>query len=91
MTARFNSLSQGIKKWSKHLSQLSVIISNCSYVLTLLDGLEEHRSLSVVETNFRTALIKHQTKLIEAQRLYWRKRANIRWAKLGDENIIFFP
>jgi hypothetical protein len=86
MTARFKSLRQGIKKWSKHLSQLSVIISNCSYLLTLLNGLEEQRPLFVVERNFRDALIKHQTKLIEAQRLYWRKRANIRWAKLGDEN-----
>jgi hypothetical protein len=86
MTARFKSLRHGIKKWSKHLPQLSVIISNCIYVLTLLDGLEEQRPLSTVERNFRTALTKHQRKLIEAQRLYWRKRANIRWAKLGDEN-----
>jgi hypothetical protein len=27
---------------------------------------------------------------LEARRLYWRKRANIRWAKLGDENTKFF-
>jgi hypothetical protein len=84
MTARFKSLRQGIKKWSKHLSQLSVIIGNCSHVLTLLDGLEEQRPLSIVERNFRIALIKHQIKLIEAQTLYWRKHANIIWAKLGD-------
>ncbi|XP_071678500.1 uncharacterized protein [Lolium perenne] len=90
ITARFKSLRHGIKKWSKHLSQLSVIISNCSYVLTLLDGLEEKRPLSTVERNFRTALTEHQSKLIEAQRLYWRKRANIRWAKLGDENTKLF-
>jgi hypothetical protein len=86
MTAIFKSLRHGIKKWSKHLSQLSVIISNYSYVFTLLDRLEEQRPLSIVEKNFRTALTEHQSKLIEAHRLYWRKRANIRWDKLGDEN-----
>jgi hypothetical protein len=59
-------------------------------VLALLDGLEEQRPLSIIEKNFRIALKTHQQNLLEAKRLYWRKRANIRWAKLGDENTKFF-
>jgi hypothetical protein len=69
---------------------LTTTINNCSYVLALLDGLEDQRLLSVAEANFRKILKKHQGKLIEAKRIYWRKRANIRWAKLGDENTKFF-
>jgi hypothetical protein len=90
ITTRFKSLRYGIKKWSKSLSQLTTTINNCSYVLALLDGLEEQRILFVAEANFRKILKKHQSKLLEAKRIYWRKRANIRWAKLGDENTIFF-
>jgi hypothetical protein len=27
---------------------------------------------------------------LEAKRKYWKKRANIEWAKVGNENTIFF-
>ena len=83
-------MRHGIKSWSKSLSKLSVIIENCCSVLALFDGLEEQRPLSRPETNFRAALKEHITKLLEAKRLYWRKRACIRWAKLGDANTKFF-
>lgn len=90
VTARFKSLRHGIKIWSKSLSNLSALIDKCSYVLAMFDGIEEQRVLSVPERNFRTALKQHTAKLLEAKRLYWKKRANIRWAKLGDENTKFF-
>jgi hypothetical protein len=90
LVARFKSLRHGIKKWSKHLSELTVIINNCSYVIAMLDGLEDQRTLSIIEIKFRNVVKLHLGKLLEAKRLYWRKRANIRWAKLGDENTKFF-
>jgi hypothetical protein len=86
IVAKFKSLRHGIKKWSEYLTQLSYTINKCSYVLALLDGLEEQRALSWVEKIFRKALKSHLTKILAAKRLYWRKRANIRWAKLGNEN-----
>ena len=55
-----------------------------------MDGIEEQRLLSRIERNFRTLLVKHTNKLLEAKRIYWRIRANIRWANLGDENTKFF-
>lgn len=78
------------KKWSKNLSKLASIIENCNYVLAMLDGIDDQRHLSNIEKNFRKALKAHLGKLLEARRIYWRKRANIRWAKLGNENTIFF-
>jgi hypothetical protein len=90
IVARFKNLRQAIKKWSRNLSQLNKIITNCCYVTAVFDGLEDQRPLSIIENNFRAALKKHTLNLLEAQRKYWRKRANIRWAKLGDENTKFF-
>ena len=58
--------------------------------MKLFDGIEEQRPLARVEKNFRKLLIKHTNKLLEAKRIYWRIRANIRWANLGDENTKFF-
>jgi hypothetical protein len=40
-----------------------------------LDGLEEQRNLSVIEKNFRKVVKKNLSKLLEAKRIYWRKRA----------------
>jgi hypothetical protein len=90
LVAGFKSLRNGIKKWSKKLSNLTVIIENCSYVIAMNDGLEDQRNLSIIEKFVRKAVKQHQIKLLEAKRIYWRKRANIRWAQLGDENTKFF-
>jgi hypothetical protein len=49
LVANFKSLGHGIKKWSKQLSKLTIIINNCSYVIALIDGLEEQRSLSIIK------------------------------------------
>jgi hypothetical protein len=59
-------------------------------VLCFLDTLEEFRDLSLEEWNFRANLLIHIEILLEQQRLYWRRRDKIKWAKLGDENTIFF-
>ena len=69
---------------------MNKIIDNCCFYVKLIDGLEEQRPLSRVGRNFRIFLINHTNKLLEAKRIYWRIRANIRWANLGDENTKFF-
>jgi hypothetical protein len=53
ITARFKSLRYALKKWSKNISKLSRIMDNCSYVLALLDGIEEQRILSLMEKKFK--------------------------------------
>lgn len=87
---KFKVLRRGLKLWSKHLSNLSNLISNSSWVLALFDGLEDQRPLYLVERNFRRILITHLMKLLQAKRIYWKQRATIHWAQFGDENLKFF-
>jgi hypothetical protein len=82
----FKSLRHGLKNWSKILSQIWKFIDRTSYVIALVGGLDDQRSLSIVESNFRKTLKAHILKLLEVRILYWRNRAKIKWAKLGDEN-----
>ena len=89
ISARFKSIRYGLRKWSRHLSQLNKIIDSCNFVLALLDGLEDQRHLSLLEKNFRKSLKLHLIKLLEAKRIYWRNITKIRWAKLGGENTSF--
>lgn len=90
ITAKFKAVRRGLKIWSKKFSQLSKTIENCCFYVKLIDGIEDQRLLTVAERNFRKILIDHTNKLLEAKRIYWRIRANIRWANLGDENTKFF-
>lgn len=43
-----------------------------------------------MERNFRKAVKLHLAKLLEAKRLYSKKRATVRWFTFGDENSRFF-
>lgn len=70
ISGNFKELRKGLKCWSKELSKLNKLINNCSWVLALLDGLEEQRCLSLIEGNFRKIVKKHMHKLLEAKRIY---------------------
>lgn len=59
-------------------------------MLLLLDGLEEQRPLSSLESAFRGLVKSHIAKLLEEKRIYWKQRNTVRWVKLGDENTSFF-
>jgi hypothetical protein len=91
---KFKYLRAAMEKWSRNHSNLHKIIDNCSYTLALLDGIEEQRSLSIMEKNFRRILKAHTPKLLETKIIYWTNRAKMRWEQLGDENtkkIILLP
>jgi hypothetical protein len=90
LCAKFKQTRAGLKSWSKKLSNLSRLIHNCSWVLQLLDGLEDQRSLSNLESAFRKLVKSHLSNLLEAKRKYWKQRNTIRWITLGDENTSFF-
>jgi hypothetical protein len=70
ISAKFKVLHRGMKAWSKEISKLNKLINNCSYVLGILDGLEEQRSLPTLEINFRKQLKLHLLNLLEAKRSY---------------------
>jgi hypothetical protein len=52
LSARMKSLRHGLKNWSKNLSKLNKVIESCSYILAIIDGLEDQRTLSIQEANF---------------------------------------
>jgi hypothetical protein len=68
--AKLKVLRRGLKAWSSELSKLNKLINNSNFVLTMLDGLEEQRPLSVIERNFRKLLKSHLITLLEAKRTY---------------------
>jgi hypothetical protein len=90
ISAKFKQLRKSLKAWYKELFKLNKLINNCSWVLALIDGLEDQRLLLVVELNFRKIVKKYLQNLLEAKRIYWRQRSTIRWAKFGDENTKVF-
>lgn len=53
LNAKLKKVRQGLRVWSKSLSNLGKLIENCSWTLALFDGLEEQRPLCRVEVNFR--------------------------------------
>jgi hypothetical protein len=55
-----------------------------------LDGLEEQRLLSSIESSFRRLVKQYLAKLLEAKRLYWKQRNTARWVIFGDENTRLF-
>jgi hypothetical protein len=90
LSSKFKQLRRGLKAWSRELSNLNTLIHNCSWVIGLMDGLEDARALSRLEKNFRKIVKIHQAKLLEAKRIYWKQRATFRFVKFGDENTKVF-
>jgi hypothetical protein len=90
VNAKFRQVRAGLKHWSKELSKLGKLINNSHFVLTILDGLEEQRLLSSLESSFRRLVKQYLAKLQEAKRLYWKQRNTARWVLFGDKNTRLF-
>lgn len=90
LNAKLKNLRRGLRTWSKRLSNLNALITNCNEILTLIDKLEELRPLVLQEWNFRSILKDHILKLLRYKNEFWKKRCTIRWIKFGDENIKYF-
>lgn len=56
ISTKFKALRARLKVWSKQLSNLRLLISNCNIVICFLDGLEDRRGLSNIEANLRVAV-----------------------------------
>ena len=69
MSSKLKQVRAGLKSWSKNLSNLSKLVYNCKWVLLLLDGLEDQRSLSRMELNFRNLVKEHLAALLESKRI----------------------
>jgi hypothetical protein len=81
--AKFKLLRAALKKWSRNLSNLSKLISNCNSTLQILDTLEEQITLFIQEYNFRKILEDHTLKLLRYKKEYWKKRYTV-----GGQNVV---
>jgi hypothetical protein len=86
LNAKFKRLRYDLKHWSKSISKLPICIENCNQAIAEIDKMEENRTLSIPEVNFRKVLKVHLARLLSYQHDYWKKRCTIRWTKFGDEN-----
>ena len=89
LAAKFKQTRIGLRKWSRNLSNLNKLIFNSNWTLSLLDGLEDQRSLSTLESAFRSLVKNHLNHLLDCKQKYWKQRNTIRWVTLGDENSSF--
>lgn len=90
ITRNCKNLRGALKTWSSNFSNLKATIANINLVLQFIDFLEEFRDLSLDEWNFRATLREKLLSLLEQQRIYWKQRAAIKWATLGDAGTKFF-
>jgi hypothetical protein len=90
ISTKFKRLRQPLKLWSKNLSNLNLLISNCNIVTLFLDGLENARILFNPEANLRIMVKKQRKTLLHYKNLYWRKRFTNNKVKFGDECTKFF-
>ena len=90
ITAKLKNLRYELKKWGRTLSKIKLLIAKCNKVIMLLDQIEDERSLSRPEFNFRNIVKTHMKKLLYVQSEYWKKRCTVRWVQLGGENTKLF-
>lgn len=90
ISSKFKSLRSVLKKWSKNISNLKLLIANCNTVICFLDGLEDRRGLFNPEVNLGSAVRKQLEFWLRCKNLYWRNRFTVNRIKLGDECTKFF-
>lgn len=88
--ARFKNLRRVLRLSHTHISNLSLLIENIKMLIYFLEIIEEHRDLSVHEWIFKDILNEKLISLLDQQRIYWKQRGYIKYAKFGDGNTKFF-
>lgn len=85
VVAKFKLLRKTLKKWSKSISKINNLITQCNKVLNIMDKLEEQRHIYIQEDNFRKIIKKTYPETPEIQTgILEKKRYTIRWTKFGD-------
>jgi hypothetical protein len=90
LAGKLKNVRYTLKNWSKGISNLSLLISNCNTVILLLDFVEDSRPLYTHEWNFRIFIKAHLATLLRFKNAYWKKRYTVNRIKFGDECTKFF-
>lgn len=89
LAAKFKTPRRVLKKWRKSISKINNLILQCNEVLSVLDKLEEIRTLYTQENNFRKILNKHMLHLLQCRKEYLSERYIVRWTKFGIKSTKF--
>jgi hypothetical protein len=73
LSAKFKKLRVDLRKWSRNMSNLKLLIENCNIVIGYLDSLEDTRLLYNPERNLRRLVKTQLQKLLHYKNLYWKK------------------
>jgi hypothetical protein len=71
INAKFKNLRRSLKLWAKNLPCLKNLIKNVNEVISLIDFIEEYRTLTVYEWDLRDFLKAHLITLLQNQKSYW--------------------
>jgi len=77
------------KTWARRIRAPPQIIPNCTFIIELLDFLEELRLLSSHESQARTLCRRKLTQAIKERAAYWKQRSKFRAIREADENTAF--
>lgn len=73
IAGKLKNVRYSLKHWSRSISNLNTLISNCNQVTLYMDCLEEARPLWDHEWNFRVFLKAHMAQLLRYKNIYWKK------------------
>ncbi|KAJ1273852.1 hypothetical protein BS78_05G016600 [Paspalum vaginatum] len=77
------------KVWARRSRAPPAIISNCKFIVLLLDHLEDWRILSYAERQVRDICQEHLHRTIKEKAAYWKQRSKHRAICEGDANTAF--
>jgi hypothetical protein len=90
LAGKLKNVRYTLENWSKGISNLSLLISNCNTVILFLDFVEDSRPLYTHEWNFRIFIKAQLATLLRFKNAYWKKRYTVNRIKFGDECTKFF-
>jgi hypothetical protein len=90
IVAKLKETRRSLKIWRKQHANLNQQEGDCKLVINLLDHIEEHRPLSVLEANLHSVVTAVLSRTTHAKLTLWRTRAKVRAAIEGDENTRYF-
>ncbi|CAN6353500.1 unnamed protein product [Urochloa humidicola] len=90
VVARVKALHGAAKVWSRAQHSPPHIFSDCSFLILLMDLLEERRPLNAGERRLRLCCQERAALYIRQRAAHWKQRGKFRAIKEGDANTRFF-
>jgi hypothetical protein len=78
------------RAWLKDKVSQKTIRLNIIHTIQYFDAIEEWRNLTDYEFAFRIVCSEELHRINSVESNHWKRRAKIKWCKLGDENTNFF-